>query len=618
MARNEFQLFVDAQDARDAFAAFQQLLAVAGLAVTDDLFGPAFYESLRNILLPQLPYKFQSLFATLTKTVDAAAVHRIALADPSAASTATAAAAHASASSGPASALFPQGRRQNILVSGAGPCGLRAALEAVLVGHHVRLIELRDEFSRPNVLKTWQPNIDDLVRFGFKTFVPRAALHGLVPLHTKDYQMCLLKAALLMGVRVHLAEAVCGLLDPSFVMPAASDSGTATSVSSPVSGWRVWALPAADARLYLKRPDPATLVAELSFQPSDVATEDLQKRSKVDFVEPAVSRDGAVLRSFEAADETERALLPKARFYAFDSLLVAEGESSRLIRRLGFDRKVQRFAEAIGLVANFEFTPNASAGSPERQLKEFLIWRASALWRQTQLGPLADKGIDFENLEYMRGTSTHFFAATTRIKMLVDVGIVKERRPTVRESLQADNMNFELLRDVGRTIARLSGIPDTAPFAAKHGIQVFDFSCRGLCVDPFRWIDAAPSAQAHRPALVLPIGDALQNPYWPQGLGVNRGVQNALDAVWMAHVLGLHGSRAFAEEERRTAFKAMDWTTFEQGLLRPAAGWSIDPLDRYASYLFASIHNTDIEQRAPFPSLPQRYRDALKLTWTAP
>ena len=38
--------------------------------------------------------------------------------------------------------------------------------------------------------------------------------------------------------------------------------------------------------------------------------------------------------------------------------------------------------------------------------------------------------------------------------------------------------------------------------------------------------------------LVLPVGDALQEPFWPEGLGVNRGCHNALDAAWVANKWG--------------------------------------------------------------------------------
>ena len=32
---------------------------------------------------------------------------------------------------------------------------------------------------------------------------------------------------------------------------------------------------------------------------------------------------------------------------------------------------------------------------------------------------------------------------------------------------------------------------------------------------------------------VLVVGDALMEPFWPEGLGVNRGFLSALDAVWL-------------------------------------------------------------------------------------
>ena len=39
----------------------------------------------------------------------------------------------------------------------------------------------------------------------------------------------------------------------------------------------------------------------------------------------------------------------------------------------------------------------------------------------------------------------------------------------------------------------------------------------------------------HQPLLVLSVGDALQEPFWPEGLGINRGMHNALDACWAAN-----------------------------------------------------------------------------------
>ncbi|CAL4066865.1 unnamed protein product, partial [Meganyctiphanes norvegica] len=57
-----------------------------------------------------------------------------------------------------------------VLVIGAGPCGLRTAIEAQLLGAKVVLVEKRDRFSRNNVLHLWPFVINDLKQLGAKKF----------------------------------------------------------------------------------------------------------------------------------------------------------------------------------------------------------------------------------------------------------------------------------------------------------------------------------------------------------------------------------------------------------------------------------------------------------------
>ena len=57
-----------------------------------------------------------------------------------------------------------------VLVIGCGPCGLRAAIEAQLLGARVVLLEKRDRFSRNNVLHLWPMVIHDLKALGAKKF----------------------------------------------------------------------------------------------------------------------------------------------------------------------------------------------------------------------------------------------------------------------------------------------------------------------------------------------------------------------------------------------------------------------------------------------------------------
>ena len=60
-----------------------------------------------------------------------------------------------------------------MVISGAGPVGLRAAVEAALMGMRVHVIEKRDVFSRVNILMLWQGTADDLVAYGAKVFYPK-------------------------------------------------------------------------------------------------------------------------------------------------------------------------------------------------------------------------------------------------------------------------------------------------------------------------------------------------------------------------------------------------------------------------------------------------------------
>jgi NADPH-dependent 2,4-dienoyl-CoA reductase/sulfur reductase-like enzyme len=60
-----------------------------------------------------------------------------------------------------------------VLVIGAGPCGLRAAIECALLGAKVVVVEKRDRFSRNNVLHIWPFVIQDLKNLGAKLFYPK-------------------------------------------------------------------------------------------------------------------------------------------------------------------------------------------------------------------------------------------------------------------------------------------------------------------------------------------------------------------------------------------------------------------------------------------------------------
>ena len=62
------------------------------------------------------------------------------------------------------------GKGVRVLVIGSGPVGMRTAIECVLLGCEVLVVEKRKSFSRNNVLHLWPFTIEDLKMLGAKKF----------------------------------------------------------------------------------------------------------------------------------------------------------------------------------------------------------------------------------------------------------------------------------------------------------------------------------------------------------------------------------------------------------------------------------------------------------------
>ncbi|XP_048858976.1 F-actin-monooxygenase mical1 isoform X3 [Brienomyrus brachyistius] len=112
------------------------------------------------------------------------------------------------------------------LVLGAGPCGLRTAIELTLLGAKVVLLEKRDAFSRNNVLHLWPYTIHDLRGLAAKKFYGRFCSGSLDHISIRQLQLILLKVALLLGVEIHTSVEFKGLKDPQV-----NDRGV-------ITGWR--------------------------------------------------------------------------------------------------------------------------------------------------------------------------------------------------------------------------------------------------------------------------------------------------------------------------------------------------------------------------------------------
>lgn len=101
-----------------------------------------------------------------------------------------------------------------VLIIGGGPCGLRTAIEAQLLGAKVVVLEKRDRYSRNNVLHLWPFVIHDLRNLAAKKFFGKFCAGSIDHISIRQLQLILLKVALLLGVEVHENVTFKDLLEP--------------------------------------------------------------------------------------------------------------------------------------------------------------------------------------------------------------------------------------------------------------------------------------------------------------------------------------------------------------------------------------------------------------------
>ncbi|XP_037316029.2 protein-methionine sulfoxide oxidase mical3a-like [Pungitius pungitius] len=101
------------------------------------------------------------------------------------------------------------------VIIGAGPCGLRTAVELSFMGARVVVVEKRDSFSRNNVLHLWPFTIHDLRGLGAKKFYGKFCAGSIDHISIRQLQLVLLKVALLLGVEVHVNVEFRNLLEPA-------------------------------------------------------------------------------------------------------------------------------------------------------------------------------------------------------------------------------------------------------------------------------------------------------------------------------------------------------------------------------------------------------------------
>lgn len=273
----------------------------------------------------------------------------------------------------------------------------------------------------------------------------------------------------------------------------------------------------------------------------------------------------------------------------FDQYIIAEGEWSNTTKRLGFDKMIDKFAQAIGLVINMAYNKD------DPQEKKLESCKRGYTRDQEEI-------VKYEFMEYLKG-ETHYFVFGIKKQSLLEHGVLREDRPSSRALLQTDNLDIVKLKDLARKIATKEGLPESTEFYPHNPVQLFDFSSRARCLESCKLLRGGvgggslahatkqniteavnASGQLGSPALVMPIGDALLEPFWPQGLGSNRGFHTAVNAAWTCTVAREKGL-AEAAKEQRFAYQMILMTAFHPRDLMPQDAWTADPTARFVRNL---------------------------------
>ena len=351
------------------------------------------------------------------------------------------------------------GLRASIL--GAGPVGLRCAVELALLGWQVSVLEGRVGWSRLNVLHLWSWVEADLGELGVKQLDPTIfASAQFTHCATRQLQSLLHKVCLLLGVHVKFNCQV-GTLDERF-------------------------------KTTLHR----------------------------------ITRDA---RTADADTEDE---LP------CDLLVDATGARCPLFADLGFHQVTMlKGARALGLVCHLRIMGEAW----ESRLAEGNWAHQFHQKRFTRLS--REAGVALQNLVYYQQPgSSHYFVMTAELDALVAHGALHSR--DAEDLVGALNVDAGKLEAFARA-AIGEFVPELrdAPLLPKQ-LQIFDFSERRQSNAAALVLPAARfGGPEHKRLMCTRVGDALQEPFWPEGLGINRGFLHVLDCADLARGMQSVGRR---------------------------------------------------------------------------
>ena len=169
-----FKRFYEAASLQESLSEFHQLCDLVNLPRGGRFL--EFYPLLKASLKNSLPYKYKEIWKILDKKA---------------------------ATKEYKGNCVSQTESNRVLVVGAGPCGLRTAIETQLMGARTVVVERRENFTRNNVLKLWKFLVPDLKSLGAKKFYPKFGTGTINHININTLQLLLAKVCLMLGVSLH-------------------------------------------------------------------------------------------------------------------------------------------------------------------------------------------------------------------------------------------------------------------------------------------------------------------------------------------------------------------------------------------------------------------------------
>ena len=314
-----------------------------------------------------------------------------------------------------------------------------------------------------------------------------------------------------------------------------------------------------------------------------------------------------------------------------------------------------RIAGALGKLAAADEPSTGGVGDGDGSEGDDDSATAATVAPPTEAHPALAEGAKkfaVENLIYFKG-SKHYIVTTVNPAALQAVRALPPRDPErggwlrYADTVRRDAVFAALAMDViGMPCTRSEGVHRIAagsrlaavPAAAKklplwasvtHAAHatLFDFSNSTRCLPEGGCAALLPDRQdlGVPPTVTSVVGDRLQEPFWPEGLGINRGFHNALDTAWAISLYGVSNYGTTCSAETAAAAVAVantlysGYSFFVTGKNKtdhdapqpcPYKACSVDPATRYPKLLAADraqLHACFVASKASAAAAAQRF-----------